>query len=183
MVELGTRHSHQNLLISCQWNDVTASTGLSFPKLRQSPWALLSVNFVNVLGSIRTTTLASWTHWISQNNESEFIVMSNLSNSNWISMIHIVHILVANLILHLSLGQPCDFHSDNPSLLTLDIFQDVLQITSCPVSISDKTSYRKISWTLEALRFVFKIVGSLWNLTDSSAAMLQTCLSNFKAMR
>ena len=52
-----------------------------------------------------------------------------------------------------------------------------------PVSISDKTSYCKISQSLEAARFVFRIVPSLWNLTGTSAAGLPKCLSNFKAMR
>ena len=52
-----------------------------------------------------------------------------------------------------------------------------------PVSISDKTVYRKISWSLEAARFVFRIVRSLWNLTGTSAALLPMCLSNFKAIR
>ena len=52
-----------------------------------------------------------------------------------------------------------------------------------PVSIFDKTSYRKISQSLEAAKFVFRIVRSLWNLTGTSAAMLPMCLSNFKAMR
>ena len=52
-----------------------------------------------------------------------------------------------------------------------------------PVSISEKTSYRKISWSLEVARFVFKIVRSLCNLTDTSAAVLPMCLSNFKAIR
>ena len=52
-----------------------------------------------------------------------------------------------------------------------------------PVAISEKTSYRKISWSLEATRFVFRIVRSLWNLTGTSAAMLPMCLSNFKANR
>ena len=52
-----------------------------------------------------------------------------------------------------------------------------------PVSISEKTSYRKISWSLEAARFVFRIVPSLWNLTDTSAALLPMCLSNFNAIR
>ena len=41
-----------------------------------------------------------------------------------------------------------------------------------PVYISEKTSYRKISWSLEATRFVFRIVLSLWNLTGISAALL-----------
>ena len=49
-------------------------------------------------------------------------------------------------------------------------------------SIPDKTSYCKISSSLEAARFVFRIVRSLWNLADTSAALLPKCLSNFKAM-
>ena len=51
-----------------------------------------------------------------------------------------------------------------------------------PVSISDKTSYCKISQNLEAARFLFILVRSLWNLTGISAAPLwcddlnsQTC--------
>ena len=52
-----------------------------------------------------------------------------------------------------------------------------------PVSISEKTCYRKISWSLEAARSVVRIVRSLWNLTGASAALLPMCLSNFKAIR
>ena len=73
-----------------------------------------------------------------------------------------------------------------------------------PVSISDKTSYRKISWSsrvghlwhlgtigsrsrsLDATRFVFRIVRSLWNVTGTSAALLAVlpmCLSDSKAIR
>ena len=52
-----------------------------------------------------------------------------------------------------------------------------------PVSISEKTSYHKISWSLEAARLVFRIVRSLWNLTGTSAALLPMCLSIFKAIR
>ena len=52
-----------------------------------------------------------------------------------------------------------------------------------PVLISEKTSYRRISWSLEATRFVFRIVPSFWNLTGTSAALLPMCLSNFKAIR
>ena len=51
-----------------------------------------------------------------------------------------------------------------------------------PISISDKLSYCKISQSLEAARFVFRIVWSLWNLTGTSAAGLPKCLSNFKAV-
>ena len=57
--------------------------------------------------------------------------------------------------------------------------------TACnqgPVSISAKTSYRKISWSLEATRLVVNIIASLWNLTDTSAALLPKCLSNFRAI-
>ena len=60
---------------------------------------------------------------------------------------------------------------------------DSLHWSQGPVSISDKTSYRKISQSLEVARFVFRIVRSLWNLTGTSAALLPMCLSNFKAIR
>ena len=51
-----------------------------------------------------------------------------------------------------------------------------------PVSISVKTSYRKISWSLEAARLIVQITASLLNLTGTSAAVLPRCLSNFKAI-
>ena len=38
-----------------------------------------------------------------------------------------------------------------------------------PVSISDKTSYGKISWSLEATRLIIKITASLLNITGISA--------------
>ena len=50
-------------------------------------------------------------------------------------------------------------------------------------SLSGKTSYRKISWSLEAARFGFKLSQSLWNLAGTSAALLPRCLSNFRAIR
>ena len=49
-------------------------------------------------------------------------------------------------------------------------------------SLSCKTSYRKISWSLEAARFRFKLFQSLWNLAGTSAAALPRCLSNFRAI-
>ena len=50
-------------------------------------------------------------------------------------------------------------------------------------SLSGKTSYRKISWSLEAARFGFKLFQSLGNLAGTSAALLPRCLSNFRAIR
>ena len=52
-----------------------------------------------------------------------------------------------------------------------------------PISISAQMSYCKILWSLKAMRFVFKIVRSLWNLTGSSVALLSMCLRNFKVMQ
>ena len=49
-------------------------------------------------------------------------------------------------------------------------------------SLSDKTSYRQISWSLEAARLSVIMIVSLWNLTGISAALLPRCLSNFKAI-
>ena len=52
-----------------------------------------------------------------------------------------------------------------------------------PVSISDKTAYRKISQSLEAARFAFRIVRSLWNLfarhLGSSACQISKWYQNF----
>ena len=49
-------------------------------------------------------------------------------------------------------------------------------------SLSGKTSYRKISWSLEAAWFGFKLFQSLWNLAGTSAALLPRCLSNFRSL-
>ena len=50
-----------------------------------------------------------------------------------------------------------------------------------PISISDKTSYRKISWSLETSRLVVYIV-SLRNLTGTLAELLWRCLSHFRVI-
>ena len=49
-------------------------------------------------------------------------------------------------------------------------------------SLIVKTSYRQISWTLEAARLDVVMVVSLWNLTGILAALLPRCLSNFRAI-
>ena len=50
-------------------------------------------------------------------------------------------------------------------------------------SLSRKTSYRKISWSLEVSRFGLRLYQLLWNLTGTSAATLPRCLSNFSVKR
>ena len=50
-----------------------------------------------------------------------------------------------------------------------------------PVSISGKTSYRKITRSLEAARLAVSTIASLWTLKGTSAAVLQKCLSYFRA--
>ena len=49
-------------------------------------------------------------------------------------------------------------------------------------SLSGKTSYRQISWSLEAARLDVAMVVSLWNLTGTSAALLPRYLPNFRAI-
>ena len=49
-------------------------------------------------------------------------------------------------------------------------------------SLSGKTSYRQISWSLEAARLGVIIIAPLWNLTGTSAALLPRGLSNFRAI-
>ena len=80
---------------------------------------------------------------------------------------------------------PCLLADDLTTQLTQEAraLAAMVSIYQDPVSISEKTSYHKISWSLEATRFVFRIVRSLWNLTGTSAALLPMCLSNFKAIQ
>ena len=49
-------------------------------------------------------------------------------------------------------------------------------------SLSGKTSYRQISWSLESARLGVIMIESLCNLTSISAALLPRCLSNFRAI-
>ena len=49
-------------------------------------------------------------------------------------------------------------------------------------SLSGKTSYRQISWSLEVARLDVAMVVSLWNLTGTSAALLPRYLPNFRAI-
>ena len=49
-------------------------------------------------------------------------------------------------------------------------------------SLSGKTSYHQISWSLEAARLDVAIIVSLWNLTGTSAAALPRYLPNFRAI-
>ena len=49
-------------------------------------------------------------------------------------------------------------------------------LIQCLYSLSGKTSYRKISWSLDATGFDFILIQSLWNLTGTSAVvLLQWC--------
>ena len=50
-------------------------------------------------------------------------------------------------------------------------------------SLSRRTSYRKISWSLQGTRFEFKLIESFWNLTSPSTAPLSRCLSNFRPIQ
>ena len=50
-------------------------------------------------------------------------------------------------------------------------------------SLSDKTSYRQTSWSLEAARLGIIMIVPLWDLTGFLAALLPRCLLNFKAIR
>ena len=50
-------------------------------------------------------------------------------------------------------------------------------------SVTGPTPSRNISWSLEAVRFRFRIFQSLYNLTGTSAAALPGCLSNLRVIQ
>ena len=49
--------------------------------------------------------------------------------------------------------------------------------------LSSRRTYRKISWSLEAARFGFRLFQSLWYLSGTSAHVLLRCLSNVRVIR
>ena len=51
------------------------------------------------------------------------------------------------------------------------------------VSPSEITTVLKVSWNLKVAGSIFRIVGSIWNLTGCSAALLRRCLSNFRTIQ
>ena len=62
----------------------------------------------------------------------------------------------------------------------LNSFLSVRWSTLGLYSLNGKTSYRQISWSLEAARMDLIMIVSLRNLTGISAALLPRCLSNFR---
>ena len=66
---------------------------------------------------------------------------------------------------------PVECHSDMFLLPSNSATSQLCKILGPCFNISDERSYRKISWNLEATRFVFGIVRSLWNLPGTSAAV------------
>ena len=58
----------------------------------------------------------------------------------------------------------------------------IMTTWACPYTLSGRTSYRKISWSLEVAILHFIMFLSLWNLPGFSAAMLPRCLANFWAI-
>ena len=49
-------------------------------------------------------------------------------------------------------------------------------------SRSGMTSYRQISWSLDAARLSVAIIVSVWKLKNKSTVLLLRCLSNFRAI-
>ena len=68
-------------------------------------------------------------------------------------------------------------------LFDLDFTQHILRPSDQGLySLSGKTSYRQISWSLEAARMYVAMVVSLWNLTGTSVSVLPRYVPNFRAI-
>ena len=65
----------------------------------------------------------------------------------------------------------------------MNVWRNAISRKTWPHSLSGKTSYRKIPWILDAVRFGFILLQSLRNFTGTSVAMLSRCLSHFRAIR
>ena len=80
---------------------------------------------------------------------------------------------------NLSLCRHYEGHALN---VTLGPYQYPVIMNQGLYSLNGKTSYRQISWSLEAARLGVIMIVSLWNLTGISAALLPRCLLNFRAI-
>ena len=75
-------------------------------------------------------------------------------------------------ILPVFYGQICGLPILNTCIALLSIY-----------SQSGRMSYHKVSWSLKATWFGFRLLSSLRNLTGTPVALLPRCLSNSRAIR
>ena len=120
----------------------------------------------------------------------ESVVYKSQASYNWDYIYYIKNEIKGIRYIHtyicLKIGLTCSTVKMEQMLCFIDSRTEESFVSTwmlCSVSISDKTSYRTISQSLEIAIYVFIMVGSIWNSTGTSAAVLPVCLSNFKAMR
>ena len=114
-----------------------------------------------------------------------------LTTTTWeqIATIHDTHNIKSNQIFDLIWFDTHNIFCNKAVVIRVTMGMATLQVKSFPHetqslnSLSDKTSYRQISWSFEAARLDFMIVLSLWSLAGiSAAALLPRCLSSFRAI-
>ena len=101
---------------------------------------------------------------------SEHTILNNACNSN------VRCICKSSLLESISLAIPVKLPRSR--LMPYDPICDksTLNLNQLgPVLVFNKASYRKISWSFEAMILVVRITPSPWNLTGSSAAPRQQC--------
>ena len=127
--------------------------------------------------------------WISichSQNGNHFCLDHNVLNVNVISKLQTNSI--ALFLQSLYFGDPVkkDITSSKFILVAQIIPGKPVNITGVDsqglYSLSGKTSYHYILWTLESTRLNVIMITSLWNLTGISAALLPRCQSNFRAI-
>ena len=80
-------------------------------------------------------------------------------------------------------GVNCEFKESDLFPATVVLYWIAVLWHLDPVSVSNGSSCRGISWSLEAARFKFKIVRLLWDLAGTAAALLLMCPSDLGAIR
>ena len=111
--------------------------------------------------------------------------ISHLSNRFW----HIVESPSMTLLYSVQNYTPicqlrwCCGQTRDLSLRKVSEWCPMLQQFLGLYSLSGRTSYRMIAWSLEAARFGFSRLQPLQKLTGTSSVGFPRCLSNFRAIR
>ena len=140
-------------------------------------WGLLALALLSLCGETTLLTVRDRT-WL-----PGFLWAHNIY-SNFYVCLDILDLSLLDICMYVSWCTGCGCNNDELDINVLScLLVSSFWLHLGLYSSSGKTSYRKISWSLEAARFGFRLFQSLWNLTGPSAAVLPRCLSNFRALR
>ena len=154
-------------------NSVIDGSSLAIPPVADIVW-FVHQSFSDTTAILVDPQHALWAHWMqlspTPQQETAQRYLPIFFKTSWSTQ------LTSNLVFVIMTRGP---------LLSLPAFHALTLEINSPLglySLSGKTSYRKISWNLEAERLGAMIIAPLWHFTGILAALLPRGLSNIRAI-